>query len=110
MTQKDNQNKSKIFMLQEMHDSMLKSIDNAKHVYEQQAALVELVKSNDKTGMFKEFVTEMEEQLKKMQANIDTLLYRANRLEFCLKQVEGEDIRARIAIDALIEALGLFRE
>lgn len=100
---------SKIFMLQEMLDSMRQSIENAKSVCEHQSALIEIIKQHG-DERFDKFVKDMSESVKKTEKTIETLEYRANRLEWCLKSIEGADMRPRLAVEALIEAFGLFGE
>ena len=97
----------KIFRLEEMKDSMKESVANGRKVAEQNEELLKILRevNSDKLGTF---VEDSEKQLETLKKSLDELDKRIETLEKVLEYCENEDIK--IAINTLIEALGIFNK
>lgn len=94
------------FLLEEMLDSMNKSIENAKKIREQQVLLIRVVEEHASDEL-EEFIGET----KKIQQNLDEqilkLSKRANLVKYAIEAIQ-EDSQITKVITVLLEGLGVF--
>ena len=96
----------KVYRLKEMHDSMKQSLDNISKVKAQQVALISLLKQYA-AEKFAEFISELEEQINKIDEQTKTLIARFELLTQVLNKCdENEDCEH--LVNTLLNALGLF--
>lgn len=106
--QKDTKSQDKIFMLDELADSMALSIDNVKKIIEQNKVLIDVINASDKAKMFERFVKDMEASIQKNEAQVKELSYRAKRIKEAVKLAK-DNLSCNIAVTAMIEGLGMFK-
>ena len=96
-----------LFRLEEMFDEMKKSMENVKDVVKKQEHLIEVLEKSKEKDDFKDFITSMKEEIKKIEESKITL---ARRID-CIRDVIDdchEDEGKKITVLDLLEGLGVF--
>lgn len=110
MAQNENQEpKSKVFMLEELSDSMKKSIDNIETVMADQRLMLDILEKSEHAEHFADFIAANKKQIENMAAQHKELSARRMRLEEALFMSRHYE-NVEHVLELLIDALGLFKQ
>lgn len=96
-----------VYRLDEMADAMDQSIENAKHVAKEQAALIRVINKSEEAKNFVEFVKAEEQQIEEMNNQITTLSIRSGLLREIVKICKDDEKISKV-VSMTLKALGVF--
>ena len=92
--------------LNEMHEEIIKSIENIKKVIEQQKLLATIVSSSEHTETFKEFLEHINEATSQYEKQVNDLENKKSLLEDVIDELSHNESYKQLA-DEIFSILGI---
>jgi len=92
--------------LNEMHEEIIKSIENIKKIIEQQKLLMSIVSSSESAETFKEFLEHINEATSQYEKQVNDLEDKKELLEDVIQELSSSELNKQLA-DKIFSILGI---